>query len=157
MMGPSCTGYGWQSLLCGLNAVGSFLCGLQASGAKAVISNSSGGCGLPSLGILEQAPPTAPITSEVSTEEGTATEHHKLLLSLPWECTCTTTATAKHSGCHLHLPEDHCHFTRPCTRSSLCHYPMGPCTFKGPTTRQWLLALHTAYVSLEALQHPKNK
>ena len=62
-------------------------------------------------GVHEQTPPVAPVASEVSTEEGTATKHHLLLLSLPWsESTCSATATAKYSRHHLHLPEGHCHF-----------------------------------------------
>ena len=55
-----------------------------------------------------------PVTSEVSAEKGTETEHHLLVLSLPWDCTSSTTATAKHSGCCLYLPEGHCYFPGPC-------------------------------------------
>ena len=32
--GPSCSGYEWQYLMCGLSRMGCFLCGLQAVGAK---------------------------------------------------------------------------------------------------------------------------
>ena len=42
------------------------------------------GHGPPLLGVQEQAPPVDPVTSEFGTEEGTATKHHPLLLSLPW-------------------------------------------------------------------------
>ena len=64
---------------------------------------------MPPLGVCEQAPPVAPVTSEFGKKEGTATEHHPLLLSLPWEHTCPTAATAKCSGqipdaCSLSLP-----------------------------------------------------
>ena len=52
-------------------------------------SDSRGGHGLPSLGIGEQGTLAAPITPEGTTEEGTVTEHHLLLLSLPWEPTYT--------------------------------------------------------------------
>ena len=44
-------------------------------------SGSRGGSGLPPLGVSEQAPPAAAVTSGVRTE-GTATKHHPLLLSL---------------------------------------------------------------------------
>ena len=43
--------------------------------------------------VYEQSPPEAPITSEVSKED-TATEHHPLMLSLPWESTGPAAATA---------------------------------------------------------------
>jgi len=54
------------------------------------------GGGLPPLGGYEEAPPAAPVTSEVRTEKGIAAEHHTLLLSLPWEYTCPTAAIAKY-------------------------------------------------------------
>ena len=79
-----------------------------------VISDSRGGPGPPTLGDHEQVLPVALATSEVSTEEGTANEHHLLLLSLIWECTQPAAATAKHSGHCQHLPKGHCRFTRPC-------------------------------------------
>ena len=63
---------------------------------------------------MRKAPPTAPVISEVCTDEGTAIECPSLLLSLPLECTCSATATAKCSGCCIHLPEDNCHFPEPC-------------------------------------------
>ena len=52
----------------------------------AVISDSRCGHGMPPLGIHEQAPLAAPITSKGTTEEDIATEHH-LLFSLSWEHT----------------------------------------------------------------------
>ena len=52
---------------------------------------------MPPLGVPEQAPFAAPITSEDTTEEGIVTEHYLLLLSLPWENTCPAAATAKYS------------------------------------------------------------
>ena len=43
----------------------------------------------------EQKTSAARGTSEVGKEEGTVTEHHPLLLSLPWEYICPAAATAK--------------------------------------------------------------
>ena len=91
--------------------MGRFFHDLQAVGAN---HDSRGGHGLPLLGVHEQAPPVAPVTSEVSTEERIATEHNLSLLSLPWECTHPIAATAKCSGCCLNLAEAHCHFSGPC-------------------------------------------
>ena len=68
------------------------------------LSLTQGGRGLPPLGVHEQAPLAAPVTSEDTTEEGFVTKHHLLLLSLPWELTHPTTATAKCSQHHLNLP-----------------------------------------------------
>ena len=85
----------------------------QQGQTTVVISDARGGQGPPPQGVREQAPPEGPVTSEVSKEEGTATKLHSLL-SLPWECTHPAAATAKCSGCCLHLPEDHCHFPVPC-------------------------------------------
>ena len=45
-----------------------------------VISDTRDGGGPPPLEIHEQGPPAAPVISEVGKEEGTATEHHPLLL-----------------------------------------------------------------------------
>ena len=61
--------------------------------ATTVISDSRGGCGLPPLGVSEQAPLVAPITSEGSIEEGTVNEYH-LLLSLSGKHTTLAAATA---------------------------------------------------------------
>ena len=66
----------------------------------------------PVLGAGKQAPPVAPVTSEVSREEGIATEHHLLFLSLPWEHTHTHSAAAS-AKCAEHciqLVDSHCHF-----------------------------------------------
>ena len=71
------------------------------------ISDSRDGHGLPPLGVCEQAQPAAPVNSEVGMQEGNATEHHPLLLSLPWEYIHPATATAKRSRHHLCLPEGH--------------------------------------------------
>ena len=86
----------------------------QQGQTTAVISDSRGGRGLPPLGVHEQSPPVAPVTLEVSTKEGTATEHHLLLLSLPWASTHPAAATARCSRDHLHLPEGHWYFPGPC-------------------------------------------
>ena len=78
-------------------------------GKTQVISDSIGGHGPPPLAVHVQVPPTTPGTSEAGTEEGKATKHHLLLLSLPWEHTCpaNATATAKCSGHHLNRSEVH--------------------------------------------------
>ena len=73
------------------------------------------GHGSPPVGVSEQAPTVAPVTSEATKEEGTTTEHHLLLLSQPWEHirSAAATATAKCSGHQLHMP-DHCPFPGAC-------------------------------------------
>ena len=78
----------------------------------AVITNSRGGCELQPHEVPEQEPLAAPVTSE----EGIAIEHYLLLLSLPWELThpTTATATAKCSGHIINLPKAHYHFPEPC-------------------------------------------
>ena len=70
----------------------------QQGQTTAVISDSTGGCGLPPLGFHEQTPSTAPVTSEDGREEGTATKYHPLLFSLPWEHTRPNTATTNALG-----------------------------------------------------------
>ena len=100
-----------------------------------VILDTRGVHVLPPLGVCEQAPPTDPVTSEVSTEEGIAIEHYAVLLSLPFEATCPDTTTAKSSRCCLHLPEGHCHFPGPPTRSSLHHLPTVYATVKCPANK----------------------
>ena len=61
-------------------------------------SDSRSRCALPPLEGPEEAPSVTPVTTGVSAEEGTATDHHLLLLSLPWEDTCPAAASAKCSG-----------------------------------------------------------
>ena len=66
-----------------------------------VISEARGRRGLPLLGSCEWALPVTPVTSGIGKKrkkEGTATKHHMLLLSLPWDHTHPAAATAKHSG-----------------------------------------------------------
>ena len=74
---------------------------------------------MPPLGICEQPPPAAPDTSEVGKKDVTATKHHPLLLSFPWEHTHLAAATAKCSAVPTHLisvtSQD------PATRSSHLH------------------------------------
>ena len=79
----------------------------------AVTSETRAGCGPLPLGVREQAPLAAPVTSEGTTEGGVVTEHHLLLLSLPWELTHPATTTAKYSGHYLNLPEARYHFPGP--------------------------------------------
>ena len=68
----------------------------------AVISDSRGGHGPLPLWIPEQEPLAAPTTSEDTSEEDIVMECHLFLLSLPWEHTGPTAATAKCSG---HFPD----------------------------------------------------
>ena len=99
LIGPPCASYGWQYLLHGLSRMGCSLHSPQALGkTTAVISDSRGGHGLPLLEVCEQAPSAASVTSEAGVEEGTETEHHQLLLSLLWECTCSASATPNAPG-----------------------------------------------------------
>ena len=74
----------------------------QMGQTTAVIDDSRGHPGFP-----QQAPTIAPVTSESRTEEGFATKHHLLLLSLPWEFICSAVATAKYSRHCLSLPGAH--------------------------------------------------
>ena len=68
---------------------------------KAVISETRGKHGLPLIEVCEQVPPATPVTSEVSKKKkkkkkkDTATKHHPLLVSLPWEHTGSDITTAK--------------------------------------------------------------
>ena len=86
------------------------LCGLwkaapptwaKHDGASFVWSTGNGGKperdghGPQPLGIHEQAPLAAPVTSEIGAEKAIATKHQPLLLSLPWEHTCSAITTAK--------------------------------------------------------------
>ena len=79
----------------------------------AVVLEAKGRHGLPSLGACEWAPPAASATSAVGKKkkEGTATKHHTLLLSPPWELTRPAAASAKCSGQNQML--DYCPFPRP--------------------------------------------
>ena len=63
-----------------------------------VISDFRGGHGPLPLEVPKQEPLAVPTTSEGTTEEDTVTKHHLLLLSLPWEHTRPSAATAKRSG-----------------------------------------------------------
>ena len=74
-----------------------------------VITDSRGRHGLLPLGVPEQAPLAAPITSE----EGIAIKHYLLLLSLPWEFTHSAAATAKCPGHLINLPKAHYPFPGP--------------------------------------------
>ena len=58
---------------------------------------------MPPLGACEWATPVTPVTSGVvkkRKKEGTATKHHRLLLSCSWEHTHSVATTAKSSGWH---------------------------------------------------------
>lgn len=95
--------------------MGCIVQGLQVVGANhQVISDSKDGLGLPPLGVCEQAPLAAPVTSEGTKEEGIVTKHRLLLLSLSWELTHGASATAKCSGQCLNLPEAYYNFLGPC-------------------------------------------
>ena len=117
-----------------------------------VTSDFRGGQGLPPPGVHEHAPPTAPVSSGVTAEEGTETEGY-LLPSLPWEPTCSAVAAAKVSQHSLYLSEGHCHFQRPYNQEQ----PTSPqvlATLKGLASRYWLLALPDASIFLEVSVKP---
>ena len=114
----SCTGYGWWGKL------------------ATAISDSTGGHGLPLLGVDRQAPPAAPVTSGVM-----ATEGH-LLPSLPWEYTPIlwwplpkTLGTASTSLRVTATSQG------TATRSSLCHFPVGPGHCEGPSNQALAVAI----------------
>ena len=72
--------------------------------------------------VCEEVPPAAPVTTEISKKEGTATEHPLLLLSLPWEHTCLAAASAKCSWqCPCML--DHYHYPGPLQLGAACAAP----------------------------------
>ena len=121
---------------------------LRVTGGQttAVISDITGGHGLPQLEVYEQASPGVPVTSEFSTQEGNATEHQLLFLSLLWEHTHPATAPAKCSRC-LSLARD-------LQLGSCTTFPQALATVKGPATRHWLLALPIASISLQAHTAP---
>ena len=103
-------GYRWQaSTAQATSTTGSLLHGLQvAEQTTSVNSDSRGWHGLSPLGVHEQASPVAPVTSEVVTQEGSAIEHHLLLLSFPLECTHCAADTANCTRHQVQLPEGHC-------------------------------------------------
>ena len=65
------------------------------SHTTAVITDCRSGHGPRSLGVHEQAPLAAPVTSQGIAEEGISTEHHLLSPSLSCELTHPATATAR--------------------------------------------------------------
>ena len=102
----------------------------------AAISDSRGGYGQVPLGAHGEASPAAAVTSEVSTEEVSATEHHSLLLSLPWEHTYTLVLPLPNVLSTTYTGLRHnATFQGPATRSSLCHLPTGPCHCRGPSNQ----------------------
>ena len=110
-----------RSSLCSTSCVGSAGQGASCvvyswwGQTTTVITDSRGGHGPPPLEVHQQAPLTALITSEGTTEEGIATECHQLLLSLLWKPTHLATTTVKCSGHHLNWPEPHYRFPEPCS------------------------------------------
>ena len=86
-----------------------------------VISDSRGGHGPPPLGVPEQKSLTAPTTSEGTTEKDVVTEHHLLLLLLPWENPCPVAATANALGGAQMI--DHCPFPRNLQLGATCAAP----------------------------------
>ena len=92
----------------------------------AVISDSRVGHGPPQLGVHEQAPLVAPITSEDITE-GTVTKHHPRLLSVPWELTHTLLLPLPNALSTVLISLRFITTSQgPATRSSLHHHPVGP-------------------------------
>ena len=75
-----------------------------------VISDSRGGHGPLPLGVHEQAPLAAPVTSE----EGTAIEYYLLVLLLPWELTHPAAAAVKCSEHLVNLCKSHYNFPGLC-------------------------------------------
>ena len=109
--------------------------GLQAAGANhSSALRHQRGAWPDTIGVCEQAPPAAPVTTEVSKEEGTATEHHPLLLSVPQEHTRPAAAPARCSeatyACLITVTSQ-----GPATRSSLCHLPVVLDSGKGPSNQ----------------------
>ena len=96
---------GVRALLTGPQVVGR---AMVSGGKTPQPSQTRGGHDPPPLGFNKQVTPSAPVTLGVTTEEGTAAEHH-LLFSFPWESSGPAVAIAKWS----HLPEGHCHFPGP--------------------------------------------
>ena len=118
----------------------------------AVITDSRGGGGPLSLGVCEQPPFAAPVTSE----QGFVIEHYLLLLSLPWELTHPAAVTAKCSG-HLEICLRLITTSQgSATRSSLCTF-LQVLAAKSPATRHWLLALPISSSSLEIHLAPWGK
>ena len=140
-------------LLCGLQVAGHPLYGLRAKGGQAqfgnscvvyngvqttvVISDTRHGCGLPPLGVCEQAPPVASGTSEVGKEEGIATNSTVSCSHSPENTpmqlrplpnapgttyTCCITVTSQGSA----------------KRSSLYHFSVGPCHCQRPSNQAQL-------------------
>ena len=119
-----------------------------------VISDSRGGHGPPPLGICEQTPPMATVTSEVTKQKGTAT---------------TTTHCCSHTPGNPHILPLPLPNTPGATyicltvtdTTKVLQLGAAWATFlwvfaivKGPVTRHWLLALPTASISLEAHEAP---
>ena len=84
-----------------------------------VITDYRGGCGPPPLGIPEQESPAAPTTSEGTTKD-TATEPHRLLLSLPWEQPAQLLPLLNALGNAQTL--DHCPFPGTCNEEQLVQH-----------------------------------
>ena len=129
---PLLCGLGWWCLLHGLSVMAYLLHDLWAVGSVSAISDSRGGHCLPLLGVCEK-PRAAAL--QVATEEDPATEHHLVLLSLPWECTWPAAATAKCSRHILHLPEDNCHFPEPSNWEQAAPPSMGSCQYQWPSNQ----------------------
>ena len=140
-----------EHLLHRLWVTGHLLLGYRQQGqTAAIISDSRGVCGPPPLGVGEQAPPAEPSHLRGWQEEGTATEHHLLWLSLPWECTHPAAAAAKCSGHGLHLPEGHCHFLGPCNQEQPVPSHFRVLQLSRAQQPGTALALSIASISLEA-------
>ena len=92
------------------------------------------------LGVHEQAPPVAPVISEVGTEEGIANTHccshtpgnaHILPLPLPNALGAAYTFLNLAATSHSSAATSH----SAATRRSLCNLPMGPCHCQGPSNQ----------------------
>ena len=98
-----------QHFLWGLRQGASCLVCRWRGQTTAVITDSRRRPGPLLLGVSEQAPREALVTSE----EGTVIKHYLLLLSLPWELTscCCHCQMLWHL---VNLPKPHSHFLEPC-------------------------------------------
>ena len=92
----------------------------------AVISDTRRRHGPPPLGVCEQVPPAALVTSDVSKEEGSATEHHPLLLSLLGN-TPALLLPLPNAPCTAYICQITVTSQGPASRSSMHHLPDGPC------------------------------
>ena len=124
----------------------------QRGWTTAVILDTRGGHGPPPLGVCEQVPPAAPVTSEMGTEEGTANRAPFVVAltllgtHLPCCCHCQMLWAMPTPAESLSLPKA-LQLIAPCIT---CPWVLA--TVKGPANKHWLLAMPITSITLEA--HP---